>query len=180
VKYSFLIGLCICSSGGLSATAQESAFYGDAGGGIVQGEFFEEATYGVIQVRAGYDFNRHFGVEFEGGTGVADEEYTNSTESINFTAGAFGRLKYPISRTTEVFTRVGMINAELESNARDGSSSFTVEDTGVAFGVGVTTLFAGQNGIRLDYTRTNFDLELSVAEADVNADVLTLALYRRF
>ena len=180
MRVSFILGVSLIGVCSATAAAQESAFYGDVGGGIVQGELLEEATYGIVQLRGGYDFNRHFGIELEGATGIVDEEYTNSTESINYSYGAFGRLKYPINRTTELFTRVGMINSELESVANNGSFAVTVEDTGLAFGVGATTLFAGRNGLRFDYTRINYDLEVPGVELDVNADAFTLALYRRF
>lgn len=171
------ISLLALSAG--AASAQEQAFYLDVGAGAVQAEVVEEVTYGVFQGHAGFDFSRHFGAEIEGAFGVIDEEYDGFTESINYSAGVFGRMKVPLNNTTEVFSRIGYVTTEFETAFDDGSS-ISIEDSGPAFGVGLTTLFAGNTGLRFDYTRYNYSIDVLDVELDVNANAFSVAFYQRF
>lgn len=176
--FCIISALTLFSTATGAAAAQEQAFYIDAGGGIVTGEITERSTFGIVQGHAGLDFNRHFGVEAELAIGVADEQYDSFTESINFSGGAFGRLKVPLNNTTEVFSRIGYVTTEFETS--DALSTITIDSNGPAFGAGLTTLFVGNTGIRFDYTRYNYKIDVLGADIDVTADAFTLGLYQRF
>ena len=165
--------------------AQESALYVDFGGEFVAADYLGlDLEIPTANARVGYDFNRHFGIEGQVSVGI--DEYSQdfgtlgtAEASIDQTAGIFLRGKIPVSNTVEVFSKLGYVSTEIsiEDTVNAVTTDYDFSQEGLAFGIGVTWLLRGNTGVRVDYTRYNYDVEDVV---DVNADGLSIALYHRF
>jgi hypothetical protein len=131
---------------------------------------------GAIQGRLGYRFNNWFGVEGEAGVGVREDTATYSGIAIDFKLKhqeaiyAVGFL--PLSDKTDLLARVGYGHAEIEGSALGASAS--AGGDAWAAGVGFQHHFDGVNGVRVDYTRHEFN------DDGGSADVWAVAYSRRF
>jgi hypothetical protein len=158
---------------GVASAQSDSSFHLGAGYTALSGN---DVTLGAITVRGGYDFNRYIGVEADVHVGVVDESVPSIIGDIDvsadFGAGAFVVGRLPLGD--------GMNNLYL----RGGYGSITVEDSaggitvaedvdGFAVGFGGEFYFAGNNGVRLDYTRYESDENEAL-------DAYGIAYIRRF
>lgn len=132
------------------------------------------AEFDTVVLRAGYDFTRYLGVEGQVHFGIGDETITDggitADLDLNHSAGLFGVVRPWSNEQANVFLRVGYTTTEVEASA----AGFSVEadDDAWAYGVGGEWFFAGNNGVRFDYTRFDFE--------DGDADVFGLSYVRRF
>jgi len=143
--------------------------------GEVEG-FDVDVDLGGIHAHAGYDFNAYFGIEGEIIFGVSDdsisldaddvadlgvEDIPEDFESIDLSVelntlyGIYARGIWPVSERFDVFGRIGLVQAEIEGSASyEGESiSESVDDSGVAYGVGAAFDLTDNFYLRADYTR---------------------------
>jgi hypothetical protein len=84
----------------------------------------------------------NFGAEGEVSVGVGDDN------GLDTAWGVFGKGAIPLGEVTELFARVGYVDAEADGGAGGD---------GVAFGAGGQFTITGRSGVRLDYTRYEFE-----------------------
>ncbi len=143
MKYSLLAaaGAAVVSVAALAAMPAAAQtvpqFYGNLGYSAVEAD---DANFGAIHGRVGYQFHPNFAVEGEAGFGVNDD-----------------------SVKVDLLARVGYGTTKLEASAAGFSADDSQES--INYGVGAQYSFDGQNGIRADYTR--YDFRDDGGEADV-------------
>ncbi len=126
----------------LTANAQTSGVY--VSGGYTQFEGDGGASLGGITGRVGVNLTPNFAIEGEGTIGVADDSGTELDSEI----GAFVVGKMPISPSFDIFGRVGVARIETSPGG---------DEDGLAYGVGGTYNVTSSDGIRLDWTRHDYD-----------------------
>lgn len=163
------------------AAAQESAPYIDAGVQYLTTDALGSTIdITTVNARLGYDFSRHFGVELEGATGIDTWSEGIAEISLDYAVAGYGRLKAPLSRSAEVYGKIGYSLSQF-----DAQNTLLVldDEQSLVFGTGVTFLVAGNTGVRLDYSRYTSDVEDEITGDDVldlNVDSFSVSLYRRF
>ncbi|MBL8556512.1 MAG: porin family protein [Phenylobacterium sp.] len=174
------IAAALLAPAAASAQTADSGVYGSAGYAIISPKG-APSDLGAINLRGGYQFNRYLGVEAEGALGVDDGHFTTGTGAtavrgsygLDWSIGAFGVARYPVSEQLDVFARAGVVHGEFKGKARSGATTVRVSDNDELFagGAGVQFNFDDKNGIRADYTRY---------EGDVDADVFGVSYVRKF
>lgn len=136
---------------------------------------FDDAAFDTVVLRGGYDFNRFFGVEGQANVGIGDDSITEggvtADVELNYAAGVFGVVRPWSNEVASVFVRGGYTTTEAEASA--AGLTFSADDDAWAYGIGGEWFFAGDNGVRVDYTRYDY-------EEDSEADVFGIAYVRRF
>ncbi len=123
-------------------------------------------TLGAIQGRLGYKFNPYVGVEGEAAFGVSGDTTSGVDVDLKHEVGAFVVGFVPVSPKADLFARVGYSSSSFDTSLGD------VDGDGVAYGVGGQYHFTDKDGVRLDWTRHDYDAG--------NADVWALAYTRKF
>ncbi|HEX2558511.1 porin family protein [Phenylobacterium sp.] len=159
---------------GLASAQEATSVYGNIGYAHLDAE---DGDLGAVQARLGARFHPNFGVEGEAAFGVNDEEVTiapgvTADLELKHQLGIYAVGFLPLNENFELLGRVGYSTAEIEASAT-GFGSASDDLDGWAFGVGGQYFFDGQNGVRVDYTRHEFD-------EDLEADVWSVAYSRRF
>lgn len=159
---------------GLASAQEATTVYGNIGYAHVD---VEDADLGAIQARLGARFHPNFGVEGEAAFGINDEDVTiapgvNGSLELKHQLGIYGVAFLPVNENFDLLARVGYSTAEVEANVT-GLGSGSDDDSGWAFGVGGQYFFDGVNGVRVDYTRHEYD-------DDIDADIWSVAYSRRF
>lgn len=145
------------------AVSQAQEVYGTVGYANVDAD---GANLGAIQGRLGYKFNPYVGIEGEGSFGVGDDTVGGIDVEMKHQFGAFVVGFAPVSPQVDLFARVGYSSAEFDTTL--GS----IDGDGIAYGVGGQYRFTDKDGVRLDWTRHDYDAG--------NADVWALAYTRKF
>ena len=114
-----------------------------------------DVDLGAIQARGGIQFNEYFSTEAEVAIGVVDDDVAGADVELNWQAGAFVRGRYPVNEQLSVHARVGYTHAQAEASAAGASAED--DDGGVGYGVGGEWMVRDRHGVRLDYTRHEFD-----------------------
>jgi hypothetical protein len=156
------------------AQAQEapvSNVYATAGYANVDGD---GVNLGALQGRLGYRMNSWLGVEGEAAIGIQDDDVdiggTEVNVELKHQLAAYVVGFAPVGANTDVFARVGYGTTKIKGSALGVSAS----DDGSSwnYGVGAQHHFDGVNGVRIDWTRHDFD--------GGNADVWAIAYTRKF
>lgn len=121
---------------------------------------------GAIQGRLGYKFNPYVGIEGEAAFGVSGDTTGGVDVDLKHEIGAFVVGYVPVSPKADLFARVGYSSSSFDTSLGD------VDGDGVAYGVGGQYHFTDRDGVRLDWTRHDYDAG--------NADVWALAYTRKF
>ena len=154
------------------ATAPNTGAYVNLNLGIVDGG---QADAKVIQGRLGYRFMPYVGIEGELAAGLDSDTDTIGGVRVNtklkHEAAAYGVGFLPLSPNTDLLARVGYGTTKLRAKVAGVSASDSVES--VNYGVGAQHHFDGVNGVRVDYTRQEFN-------DGGAADVWSIAYTRRF
>jgi hypothetical protein len=180
----------VCAVPAIAAaqTAPTTGFYGTLG---YDDTHDAGANLGAIQGRLGYRFNTWLGVEGELAGGVKSD---NVSASIG-TATATGKAKLshqeaiygvgflPLSPDWELLGRIGYGHTKVTVSdvtvtglgAPVGGLSGSADGASWNFGVGAQYHWDGQNGVRADYTREEFQ-----DHGSGHADVWAIAYSRRF
>jgi outer membrane immunogenic protein len=136
----------------------------------------EDLNFGVLGGRLGYRMNNWLGVEGELGFGVKDETVNVAGVDVDLelkhTEAIYGVGFIPLGPNTDLLARIGYGNTELEGSAAGFSAS---EDGGSwNFGIGAQHHFDGVNGVRVDWTRSDFKNDGG------KADTFSVAYTRKF
>jgi len=126
----------------MTANAQQSSVY--VSGGYTHFDGDGGAELGGITGRVGVGITPNFAIEGEASFGVSDDSGTELDNEL----GIFAVGKLPISPSFDVFGRVGLARIETSPGG---------SEDGVAYGVGGTLNLSPVDGIRLDYTRHDYD-----------------------
>ena len=128
-----------------------------------------------LALRGGYDFSQYFGVEGQLNIGLGDDTVdvlgTDVDVELNYAAGVFGVVRPWSNEQASVFLRAGYTVADVEASA--AGISVSDNDDAWAYGVGGEWFFSGNNGVRVDYTRYEFD-------EGTDADAFGITYVRRF
>lgn len=140
--------------------AAASGVYASGGYTLLDPRGQGDANLGTLTARAGYQFNRYVGVEAEGGLGVDSGHFSTGagargSYSLDYSVGAFGVARYPVTHRIDVFARGGVVHARFKGKARiaNNVARFGVKDEWLAGGAGVQFNVDGQNAIRGEFTR---------------------------
>lgn len=135
--------------------------------------------FDAVAFTLGTDFNEYIGVEGQVDIGVGDEVLIACPAGdicitaltyieMNYSAGLYAVANILQDEHFRMFARAGYAHIDM-----DAQSEPTGGDQGLSYGLGAEYLFDGQNGIRADYTRTDFD-------KFGDADRFSLSYVRRF
>lgn len=153
------------------ASAQDTNFNVGAGYSRID---IQDVEFDAISLRAGYDFNETFGIEGQVDFGIGDDSLTIGAATadieLNYSAGFYGIARLPVAENASLFGRLGYVTTEIEASA----AGFVADesDDGFSFGVGGEYYFGNANGVRVEYTRTDYDAGES--------DSFTLSWVHRF
>ncbi|WP_203291682.1 porin family protein [Maricaulis parjimensis] len=136
---------------------------------------FDGVDLDSFVLRGGYDFNQYWGVEGQLNLGLGDDSVavggSTGTVELNYGAGLFGVVRPWSNESANVFLRAGYTVTDAEASL--AGISVSDDDNAWAFGAGGEWFFSGNNGVRVDYTRYEFD-------EGSDADVFGIAYVRRF
>lgn len=157
----------------VATTAVPTGVYANLNAGIANGDGND---LGVIGARLGYRFNNFVGVEGELATGLKSDTDTIGGVDVNTklksAAAVYGVGFLPLSANTDLLARVGYGTTKLRSKALGVSDSNSEESWN--FGVGAQHHFDGVNGVRVDYTRQEYNHDAG------HANVWTVGYTHRF
>lgn len=139
---------------------------------------FKDEKFGV-QGRLGYQFNSFLGAELEGSVGVVDETEDlgggdTLKTGIDYSAGAFGTIRAPLSDRLSAVGRLGYHKTWLSSETTVGgiTTEADSEEDGLAYGAGAEFSLSPSSAIRADYT--------AYEVPNGTLDSVSLAYLRRF
>ena len=123
---------------GQFGSRNNSHFYGNAGL-----NWYDVDTDALgLQLRGGYQANRHLGAEVEGSLGInGDAAFAGG---FDYTLGAFAVSRAPITNRLDVLSRIGYYYANLDNG---------IEEDNIAYGIGAEYALSPRDGVRVDYTR---------------------------
>lgn len=153
----------LLSVAAIPAVSQAQEVYGTIGYAGVEAN---DADLGAIQGRLGYRFNPYIGVEGEAAFGVADDTVGGVDVELKHELGAYVVGFLPVTPRADLFARVGYTSAEFDTSLGG------VDNDGAAWGVGGQYHFTDKDGVRLDWTRHDYD--------GGDSDVWSLGYTRKF
>ncbi len=148
-------------------------YYGTLGYGTTRSD---GADLGSLQGRLGAKITPHFGVEGEVAGGVKDDTtYVSGlpveAELKHQVAGyAVGFL--PVTPKIELLARVGYGNTKVKASAAGVSATDDFDSWN--YGVGAQYKFDDKNGLRADWTKSEY------THTDTDADTLAVSYVRKF
>ena len=121
------------------------------------------AAQGILSWRSA----SFFGAEAEGAVGFGSENIAPGVDiELNFEFAGYATATADINNNVALFGRVGYASLDVEN-----SLGLDLGDDGLAWGLGAKVFLDGVNGVRLDYTKYDFDND---------TDVYAIAYVRRF
>jgi outer membrane immunogenic protein len=134
------------------------------------------ADTGAIQGRLGAKLTPHFGVEGEVAGGVdGDKVYAPGAAKVDMehqVAGyAVGYL--PVTPNLDILGRVGYGTTKFKTN-NPAATEFNGSRDSWNYGVGAEYKFDDKNGLRADYTKSEY------TKSDLNSDTMSVGYVRRF
>lgn len=164
-----------CAAVPALASAQDTAspqVYGTVGYANAKDD---DANLGAIQGRLGARWG-YFGVEGELAGGVKSDDVnvggTNVNVKLRHQEAIYGVGFLPVSPNLDLFARVGYGNTDIKASS--AGLSTTGHDQSWNYGVGGQYFFTDKDGVRVDYTRYDFQ------HGSENADVWGVAYVRKF
>jgi outer membrane immunogenic protein len=149
-------------------------FYGTLG---YAGTNLDNVDLGAIQGRVGARFGQYLGVEGEVSGGVKDDHVsvagTDVKVKLDHQEALYGVGFLPITPNFDLLARVGY--GHTEGSGSVAGVSTTVKGDSWNFGAGGQYTFDGVNGVRVDYTREEFQ-----RTDGGNANVWSVAYVRKF
>jgi hypothetical protein len=167
MKLSMLVGAAALSAAALAAlpaAAQtQTSFYGNVGYTAIDAD---DVTLGALTGRVGAQFHPNFAVEAEAGFGVKDDSANvggvNVKGELKHSVALYGVGILPINDKFDLLARVGYGSSKLEASALGTKVEGSQESWN--YGVGAQYSFDGANGVRVDYTRYDFDGDFDKAD----------------
>ena len=134
---------------------------------------------GELTGRMGLKFNPYLGVEGEVGTGVSESHFTSSAGdrlTVREMPSAAGYLvgSYPVSPKFDILARIGYGSTNLKTEG--GVVDRYNTSHSLNYGAGAEYFLDGKNGIRVDYTRRDFQ----EASAPKDTDTWSVGYVHRF
>ncbi|MDB5437089.1 MAG: hypothetical protein JWR47_3346 [Phenylobacterium sp.] len=151
-----------------------TTFYGTLGYADTD---LDHVNLGAIQGRLGARFGQNFGVEGEVSGGVKDDHVnvggTDVKVKLDHQEAIYGVGFLPISPNIDLLARVGY--GHTEGSGSVAGVSTAVKGDSWNYGVGGQYTFDGVNGVRVDYTREQFQ-----RSSGGDANVWSIAYVRKF
>jgi outer membrane immunogenic protein len=151
-----------------------TTFYGTLG---YAGTNLDNLDLGAIQGRVGARFGQYFGVEGEVSGGVKNDKVnvagTDVKVKLDSQEALYGVGFLPITPNFDLLARVGY--GHTQGSGSIAGASTTVKGDSWNFGAGGQYSFDGVNGVRVDYTREEFQ-----RSEGQNANVWSVAYVRKF
>lgn len=179
MKSLILAAASVAALAALPAAAQaqdttKAGAYVNLGYGRVNAE--GDINLNTLAGRAGYRFNDYMGVEGELGFGVGSDKVTESgitaKAKIKHHAAVYGVGFLPVGPNTDILARVGYGTTKVKASALGVSESDSNESWN--YGIGAQHHFDGVNGVRVDWTRSDFN------DGGGKADTFSVAYTRKF
>jgi outer membrane immunogenic protein len=125
---------------------------------------------GEITGRGGLRFSPYWGVEGEVGTSVGYDRYTDANGGkvkVGEQPSAAGYVVgyYPVTPKFDLLARVGYGDTALKYVTADGLNHYNASQN-VSYGAGAQYFLDGKNGIRVDYTRRDFQASSAPRDMD--------------
>lgn len=149
-------------AGAAQAQVPQPGFYGSLGYNQKQ-----DNDLGAVQLRLGGRFGSHLGVEGEFGLGVDPNTITfpsatpalQAKTQLRHEAAAYVVGYYPVAPNFDVFARLGYGTTALKRTFTVAPDTFVNKFSAesVNYGVGGQYFLDGKNGIRVDYTRQDYN-----------------------
>lgn len=140
----------------LPAAADDNNLYANVGYTHI---FADDANFGAIGGRLGYNFSESFAVEGEANFGVLDETVnvlgTDIDLGLKQEFGVYVVGKMPVSDQFDMLGRFGYVNAEIEASG--GGVSVSEDDSALAYGVAGEFNINESSAIRVGATGYGFD-----------------------
>jgi outer membrane immunogenic protein len=151
-----------------------TTFYGTLG---YAGTNLDNVDLGAIQGRVGARFGQYFGVEGELSAGIKDDTVnvggTDMKVKLDGQEAIYGVGFLPITPNFDLLARVGY--GHTEGSGSIAGTSTIVKGDSWNFGAGGQYSFDGKNGVRVDYTREEFQ-----RSEGQDANVWAVAYVRKF
>lgn len=157
-----------------NAAAQDTGAYINLGVDAVEFDAYN------ISGKVGYNVNEYFGVEGQAAFGIIDDEIDGVDAGIDSSFGAFGVVRFPAGENFDLFARAGYHFTQF--GVSDGNVGVSLDTDGFAAGVGGQYFFTANDGIRVEYTY--LDVNVDDDDADFEdaggADVFSVSYVRKF
>ncbi len=154
------------------AMAQDTGAYVNVGIDAVEFDSYN------LSGKLGYNFTEYFGVEGQAAFGIIDDEVEGVDIGIDNSFAAFGTLRFPASETVELFARGGYHFTQVGGSI-DGIGA-SVDTDGFAAGVGGQYFFTPTDGVRLEYTYYDLNVDDDLTDDSGSADVFSVSYVRKF
>lgn len=168
-----LVAASVAAIPALSHAQVSPEYYGSAGYGAMR---TDGADIGVLQGRLGARLTPHFGVEGEVGVGVTDDKtYVAGapvTVELKHQAAAYAVGYLPVTPQIDLLARAGYGTTKLKSSVAGLSSSESQDSWN--YGVGAQYKLDDKNGLRADWTKSEF------TNSKADADTLAVSYVRKF
>lgn len=131
---------------------------------------------GAIQGRMGAKFTPNFGVEAEVAGGVdGDKTYAPGQAKVKMEhqAAAYAVGYLPVSPNLDLIGRVGYGTTKFSTN-NPAATQYDGSRDSWNYGVGAEYKFDDKNGIRADYTKSEY------TKSDLSSDTMSVGYVRRF
>jgi len=158
-------------------TYGQTSVYGNIGYSAFEGADEEDTTLDAVTGRIGARFGPYFGAEGQASVGLGSEEIDGIDIKLDNEISAYAVGFLPVSPNADLIARIGYGRAEITADSSFGD--VTADGSGLALGVGGQYFFDGLNGVRVDYTRQEFENEdAGLDDGEINE--LTVAYTRKF
>lgn len=165
--------ITVISAPSFAQSATGPSYYGTLGYSQLD---HSDGDLGAVTGRLGAKFNPYIGVEGEASIGVKDNDFTfagaEGKIEHDYDAAAYVVGTLPVSPNLELFARGGYGTTKIKTEL----AGFEGEVDGESwnYGAGANYYFDGQNGVRADWTRRDFEDDAG------EADVYSVSYVRRF
>ena len=155
-----------------AAGAQEGGMYGSVGYAATDRD---DANLSAIQGRFGVRLHPNIAIEGEGAIGIGDEDIgDDTTVKLDHQLAAYGVGFVPLTPQLEVLGRLGYGNTKISVDSPLGEGDADANSWN--YGAGAQFWFTGNDAVRADWTRHNFDED----ENDADLDVWSVSYVRKF
>lgn len=168
-----LVAASVAAIPALSHAQVSPEYYGSVGYGATRAD---GADVGAIQGRLGAKLTPHFGVEGEVGVGVTDDKTYVAGVPVNVElkhqAAAYAVGYLPVTPNIDLLARAGYGTTKFKASSGGVSASESQDSWN--YGVGAQYRLDEKNGLRADWTRSEF------TNSKADADTLAVAFVRKF